>query len=318
MTRGFDYSIPQDDALALCLAPHYGVGASGYCELRFKARSDGQFGRRFVPAHDIPAIAAAIAELQEGSDVYYGILPRREMAGTADACLPSRLAFLDLDSPEAIERAMSFRYPPNFVVETSPGHAQAYWDLAERIEPRFVRAMNLRLAHHLGGDTNACDPARIFRPPNSTNHKYDPVHPVRCVQVVIPEKAPTARELVGDLPAPPQKQATSSQADIRPLDRDDALATIPATVYAPVLTGRDLDAGGYMVCPWHAGGSERTPSLKCWKDASDGWNCFAGCGGGDIYTFAAKLWNLDSRRDFRQIKSYLLEALIAAGRGTAA
>lgn len=74
----------------------------------------------------------------------------------------------------------------------------------------------------------------------------------------------------------------------------DALKEIPAAEYVPLLSGRPIERGGFVRCPFHKGGDERTPSLKVYETT---WACF-GCEappgkralGGDIYVFAALLW----------------------------
>jgi hypothetical protein len=52
---------------------------------------------------------------------------------------------------------------------------------------------------------------------------------------------------------------------------NEPLLQIPAEHYAEVLTGREV-IGGWMQCPFHKDGAERTPSFKV-----DGtmWACFA-------------------------------------------
>lgn len=76
---------------------------------------------------------------------------------------------------------------------------------------------------------------------------------------------------------------------------DDPLREITAVEYVGVLTGRNPNRRGYITCPFHAGGTERTPSLKLY---GTGWACFGCAGpgprgklGGSIYTFAARLWD---------------------------
>lgn len=77
-------------------------------------------------------------------------------------------------------------------------------------------------------------------------------------------------------------------------DSTDDLKRVPASVYAPRLAGRSMDAQGWMQCPFHKGGQERTPSFR----ADDGlWACYA-CEplggktamGGNIYDLAGLVW----------------------------
>jgi hypothetical protein len=82
------------------------------------------------------------------------------------------------------------------------------------------------------------------------------------------------------IPAPPRPRSA-----VRPRqDRDDPLLEIPAAEYVAALTGRRPDARGYVQCPFHKGGEERTPSLYLYDDG--GWFCFGCRTGGSIYTLA--------------------------------
>lgn len=76
-------------------------------------------------------------------------------------------------------------------------------------------------------------------------------------------------------------------------DHPDPLRNIPAAVYVARLTRRDVDRGGWVRCPFHGGGNESQPSLRCEGTI---WACY-GCPplpgkrvtGGNIYDFAALL-----------------------------
>jgi hypothetical protein len=62
--------------------------------------------------------------------------------------------------------------------------------------------------------------------------------------------------------------------------REFAPEPVPATIYVPALTGREPDERGYIVCPFHKGGQERTPSFKVYDQDADGrtgWACYP-CG----------------------------------------
>ena len=56
-------------------------------------------------------------------------------------------------------------------------------------------------------------------------------------------------------------------------------------------------------CPFH---QEKTPSFKLtlMGEYAGHWKCHgsAGCGGGDLFSFAAKAWGLSARDDFPAIK----------------
>ena len=97
-------------------------------------------------------------------------------------------------------------------------------------------------------------------------------------------------------------------------ESDDPLRWISAKVYATELTGRWVDRDGWMQCPFHRGGQERSPSFRV-----DGtlWCCYAcepleeqSARGGNIYSLAAALWGYEmplDRVDFRRVRDRLLE-----------
>ena len=78
-------------------------------------------------------------------------------------------------------------------------------------------------------------------------------------------------------------------------DTDDDLRRIPAQVYVEKLTGRSADFCGWLTCPFHKDGHERTPSFKVEGSL---WSCFGACEplngqqvlGGNVYTLAGLLW----------------------------
>ncbi len=166
--------------------------------------------------------------------------------------------------------------------------------------------MNRRLAHALKADRKSTDAARILRPPGTFNFKTGTPEPVYVVRLDF-----DALYVPADLErrAPPLPEPVSNFLDGARVDHGergaaDPLLAIPAAEYVEALTGRTPDAGGYITCPWHNGGAERTPSLKAYDNGS--WTCYGSCEpeagrahlGGDVFTFAARLWNLSTRDDF--------------------
>jgi hypothetical protein len=103
---------------------------------------------------------------------------------------------------------------------------------------------------------------------------------------------------LAELPAPWLERVrvqtrTGPTPKVNPNSTDD-LKQIAALDYAPMLCGREVDAAGWMQCPFHKGGEERTPSFR-----ADGalWACYAcepiggkATMGGNIYDLAALLW----------------------------
>lgn len=88
-----------------------------------------------------------------------------------------------------------------------------------------------------------------------------------------------------------QRRATRATVST---DHDDELRNIPAEVYIAALTDREPNSEGFVQCPFHKGGNERTPSLS---PSGTLWACY-GCEpllgktvqGGNVYDFAGLLW----------------------------
>ncbi len=100
-------------------------------------------------------------------------------------------------------------------------------------------------------------------------------------------------------------------------EHDDPLRNIAATIYVPALTGRVVNRGGYVQCPFHSEGNERTPSLKC-EDTL--WACH-GCRpllgkqvcGGNVFDLAGLLLDrpLPLRGiDYREVRDRLERRLL--------
>lgn len=76
-------------------------------------------------------------------------------------------------------------------------------------------------------------------------------------------------------------------------ESDDPLKRIPAHAYVPKLTGRTVE-GGWVQCPFHKNGEERTPSFSVNGTL---WACYAcdplggrSAMGGNVFDLAALLW----------------------------
>lgn len=76
---------------------------------------------------------------------------------------------------------------------------------------------------------------------------------------------------------------------------NDDLLQVAAATYVERLTGRRADDQGWVRCPFHKGGAERTPSFQVEGTL---WRCFGACEplhvgrvlGGNIYTLAGLVW----------------------------
>jgi DNA primase RepB-like protein/CHC2-type zinc finger protein len=248
-------------------------------------------------------IAARVLELADrGCDVYAGVSLRTRQEGTKDAIPTLGVAWADCDSLDATTALAAFPLPPSMIVRSSPGKVHAYWRLERPHPAEVVEDVNRRLALALGADPRVADAARILRVPGSFNRKAGAAHAVYLMS-----NRPKVTRMEDLLNALPELPAAPVQvAAPRPATRSDDLAdlhAVPATVYVPLLTGREVGRDGKAQCPVHRGGNERTPSLHAYPDAERGWYCWGCDKGGDVLDLVAHLAGLDtrSRVDFPRI-----------------
>jgi hypothetical protein len=275
-------------------------------EIRFALRGR-QMGRVFLAAHSAGGAARFIRRLGSRTDVYVGVALRGRRSGTREAIDRAHLAFVEIDSPTALQALDSFEHPPTMIVASgTPGHLHAYWRLRHSVGVDELERTNRRLARRLGGDLASVDAARILRPPRSLNHKHEPPATVRLLDVVETRRY-TPEQLVGELPDPPvpvvgaAARCQARRAE-HPLDR--VLLAIPASHYADVLAGRKANRAAKIVCPFH---DDHDPSLQLYDNGS--WYCFGCREGGSIYDFAAQLWGLDTKgREFLELRARLTDA----------
>jgi hypothetical protein len=140
----------------------------------------------------------------------------------------------------------------------------------------------------LGDGVDIKDAGYIVAPPS--------IHPSGSAYLWSVDGDP-AEVRIADLPEPwlaRMRRPVVTAARQRNTATDDDLRRIPASVYVERIAGRRADDFGWVTCPFHKDGCERTPSFKV-----DGalWSCFA-CEplngqqvlGGNIYTLAGLLW----------------------------
>src|SRR5581483_3235654 len=143
-------------------------------EIRFALRYR-DMGRLFIAAHSAPGASRLIRRLAARTDVYVGVCLRTRRAGGRDAIDRSHLAFVKIDTPDALDRLRAFRHPPSMIVSSgTAGHAHAYYTLSAPVAVPELERANRRLAHGLGGDLVSVDAARILRPPSTWNYKHSP------------------------------------------------------------------------------------------------------------------------------------------------
>jgi hypothetical protein len=240
-------------------------------------------------------------------ETYVGIAPRLRDASTRDAIGPSRLAWVDCDSPEATRRLREVLPPPTALIASgSPGRTHAYWWLDRALEANQIEWLNHALAVAVGADSGAVTACTaILRPAGSWNWKRGRPSPVEVlhydpVQVLDARSLGRRAIAVADGRVPVLRQPRRRQLSLAA----DLLHQIPPEVYVSRILGLTPGRDHKVICPFH---SESRPSLHVYDTPERGWCCY-GCGrGGSIIDLAAAAWGLDSRRDFREIKRRLEE-----------
>ena len=217
--------------------------------------------------------------------------------------------------------------PCHLLVESSAGHAHAYWKLdrplpatdviestGELVEP--IERAHLRLIHHLGTDAdgkpNVADPAcaersRVMRLAGSVNGKTG-AH-ARILEADLALPAYPIGQLVGDLPDPRHvRAARAHRRRRRTRTRTSGSARASTSSGSP---GSSSHATGSCTAPRTRTGSR---PARSGVDASQGWRCHAGtCGArGAIYDLASVLlggpWGPQLRGDaFRRARAYVID-----------
>jgi hypothetical protein len=274
-------------------------------EIRFALRHR-DMGRLFIAAHSAPGAGRLIRRLAVRTDVYVGVCLRNRRSGGRDAVDRSHLAFVEIDTPDAVDRLRAFRHPPTMIVSSgSAGHAHAYFALSAPVSVPDLERANRRLAHALGGDLASVDAARILRPPASWNHKHSPPAPVELIELE-PTRRYDLDELVDGLDEPAQSSsvATGPRRATGRTELDRLLLAIPAAEYVRALVGVSPDRSGKIHCPFH---DDRTASLQLYDDGT--WYCYGACrAGGSIFDFAARAWRMDTKdRDFLKLRARLAD-----------
>lgn len=301
--------IPQRDALRLLLAALVGgEPAGGLVEVRWR-RPGSRWGQLWHDCRRTEALIESVLEIGATRDCFIGCGPRRSEHGGCAAIERVWALWADCDGSEAVQALAAFEPAPAVVVRSGSGsNCHAYWPLRAPLSPDEAKTALRRLAHHLGADMAAAEPARILRPPGTRNFKTDPPAQVECTRLEIPTRALTGQEIVGNLPDPNGAQAGRGPSPAGRISPDDPLHRITPPVYVEALTGRAVGRDGKIACPFH---EDRTPSLHAYPEPEQGFACY-GCGaGGTIIDFGARLYGLEPRgREFHEIRRRLAEDLL--------
>ena len=193
------------------------------------------------------------------------------------------LAVLDVDPRHGGDRALSahlrtrsVRLAPTAEVATGGGGSHYYFAAPERLRSARLPGGGLELKA-AGGyvvappSIHPTGPRYVWQNARDLGH----VEPARLPHWLL------------ELAARPVPVSATRGRSAR---HEDPLREIPAAEYVLALTGRTANRAGYVRCPIHKAGQERTPSLRLYDDA--GWYCYGCHAGGDIFTLAALLRGL--------------------------
>jgi hypothetical protein len=276
-------------------------------ELRYRPIR-GRMCQRFVPARSMARAVRLIEAFARTADVYIGVALRDGPRGDKSSISRARLLHIESDDLSTHQRLVGFTWPPSMIVTSgSAGHLHLYWQLTCPAAPAQVEHANRRLAAALAGERGCCDVSRVLRPPATLNHKHTPPRPVTLLACQHAARYELS-ELLAGLPADPEprRPASGGRSTVRPRARtelDRRLLAIPAPEYVRVLSGREPDRTGKVLCPFH---EEKEPSLHLYPDGT--FFCFgASCRkGGSIFDFAAHLWGTGTRaKDFTALRARL-------------
>lgn len=165
-------------------------GHPGFIEIRaWPSAGEKIPHRRFYP--NIQSASKAVEVLRaspEKLNIFFGVAPRSERAGTKESIRYVCCLWADLDGKrftskqDALKSLDGFALSPSLVIDSGNGY-HGYWLLKEpTAELARVEAINVGIAKALGGD-HTHDVSRILRVPGTSNWK-DPSNPkpVRIVQ----------------------------------------------------------------------------------------------------------------------------------------
>jgi hypothetical protein len=173
------------------------------------------------------------ARNREGCDIYFYPYAGEQNAGYI-------LIDLDIAQPKVLETMRAHGHAPCVVVQTSPGHLQAWVRVStSAVEPAVATAAGKWMAHAYGGDPASTDWRHLGRLAGFTNRK-----PARrassgqapWVRLVYARAglAPHADSLLqsASTTAPPRPRAPRADAPVTPACTDNAPFPDTATAYA--------------------------------------------------------------------------------------
>ena len=222
-------------------------------EIRFALRYR-DMGRLFIAAHSAPGASRLIRRLAARTDVYVGVCLRTRRAGGRDAIDRSHLAFVEIDTPDALDRLRAFRHPPSMIVVLGQRRARS-------------RVLHPVRAGH-GARARASQPpprARSRRRPRLSRRRPHPQAAVVLESQALAPRAGRADRTRPGATVRPRPARRRARRPTRPAVRqtrttprrtgrteiDRLLLAIPAAEYVHALTGLSPDRAGKIHCPFH-------------------------------------------------------------------
>lgn len=328
---------PLDSYLRMLAGPVDGR-AGHWIDIRWPQPSNvSGMGHDYLPADRLPDAIPLIEGLGQRIDVYIGVALHDRRAGDGSSVSRSHLAWADLDRDDAQSVIDTFPHQPTMLVASgSEGRRHAYWLLDGYVPIDDVMTANRKLAgafaykdpetgeplrdpkngQLLGGDISAgTSRVSMLRPPGTYNYKHNPRRPVQIVELA-GSRVYNLAQLVDGLadPKPPRPPYVPTLGPVTGIRLENpsieqahtALRTLDAREWMPRLTRVELNAGGFMSCPFH---EDSTASLKAYPNGS--WFCFGCQQGGSIFDFASKLAGVSTRGvEFVELRARLARALL--------
>lgn len=164
------------------LAPEYG---------EIRAFRTGETPRQEFASTIGGAVAAAAGYVNQGRDVYFGVLKRMVKEGTTSAVdHHTRIMWADFDSKNfegrlrgprsAFSELSNMRLTPHIIVDSGHGY-HAYWRLDSEYAFGDVQMVMKGIEREHGSD-HCSDAPRILRVPGTVNYKNGENLPVRIVR----------------------------------------------------------------------------------------------------------------------------------------
>jgi putative DNA primase/helicase len=221
--------------------------------------------------------AAALEKLNRNGAGVFVTVNQTDLKGRkSDNVQRVRAVFADTDGAD-LAPILNAKPEANFIVESSPGNAHAYW-LTDDLPLARFEGVQRRIADKFGTDSSVTDLPRVLRLPGFYHRKGEPFM-VRMMQENggLPY---TADKILEAFP-PLEKEGTSRQA--RQLEISEGDEILKALNDGGMVRSRRPDAGYNVACPFEAEhssesgqtetvyypantGGFKSPAFKCMHD----------------------------------------------------